>query len=247
MSCRSVSCTAPQSSRGAGANAIRLQLADGVPAEPQRGDEALLPEAAGVQRGAQLAERGAVLLGDVVLAGLDEDEVARAVRWRPPCARSARARRDRARRARPPPSGPRRAAWRRRRRAARAPSRRARPPATRPASRARTLPVESRLPGSVITRSQKASRVAASRADDEQQAAGRVAQRLGGREDAAAHADVDRARRAGRLTGAPRPLRGPPAALVFGDLDAAGRWGHAPTMADGLPAQLRGESQAPSS
>src|SRR6266508_2784628 len=46
------------------------QLGDGRAAEPQRRDEALQAEAAGVERRAQLAERGAVLVGDRVLAGL---------------------------------------------------------------------------------------------------------------------------------------------------------------------------------
>jgi hypothetical protein len=58
-------------------------------------------------------------------------------------------------------------------------------------------------------------------ADHDQQAAGRVAERLGGREHAAANADVGRARRPLGLAGPARALGRPPATFVLADLDAA--------------------------
>src|SRR3954447_8296845 len=54
-----------------------LELVDHPPAQAQRGHEPLLAERAGVERGAQLAERLAGLLGHGVLGHLDEDQVAR--------------------------------------------------------------------------------------------------------------------------------------------------------------------------
>ena len=57
---------------------IRRSSPDGAAAQPQRGDEALLAEPAGVQRRAQLAEHLAVLLGDLLLGGVEQDQVARA-------------------------------------------------------------------------------------------------------------------------------------------------------------------------
>ena len=58
---------------------------------------------------------------------------------------------------------------------------------------------------------------------------GRVAHAVGRGQHAPAHADVQLARRALGLAGAARPVRGPSASLVVGDLDAARlRGGHAP-------------------
>src|SRR3954465_7432041 len=53
-----------------------LELLDRAAAEPQRGHEALLPELARVERGAERVDGGPVLLGHLVLGDLDEHEVA---------------------------------------------------------------------------------------------------------------------------------------------------------------------------
>ena len=64
------------------------------------------------------------------------------------------------------------------------------------------------------------------RAGDQQQAAGRIAQRIAGGEHPTAYAHVGLARRPLGLAGLARPLRGPAAALVVADLDAARAGGH---------------------
>src|SRR5271165_4306466 len=56
-----------------------LDLPGGAAAETQRGLEALAAELAGVERAAQLVERGVVLLADLLAGGLEQDQVARAL------------------------------------------------------------------------------------------------------------------------------------------------------------------------
>src|SRR5271170_7018327 len=55
-----------------------LQLGRRAAAETQRGLETLLPDLAGVERTAQLVERGALLLGDLIARDLEQNQVSRA-------------------------------------------------------------------------------------------------------------------------------------------------------------------------
>jgi hypothetical protein len=213
-----------QSSAGGGGEDDLLDLVDGPAAEPQGRHEALRPELALVERGAQRGEDLPVLVGHRVAGRLGEDEVPRPAVGRGHAhvvlalGRVQALERDDdglpARQA----LGGRRVQERRRLRVdlfgRHAPlQQRAQRAARQQHAALLEHPRTEAVPRRVV------------RAGDEEQAARRVAQPVGPREHPASDAHVDGPRRPLRLARAARPLRGPAAPLVVGDLHAAGAGG----------------------
>ena len=210
-----------QSSRGGVAEDDPLELGDRGAAEAQDGLEPLGPELARVERAAQLVDGRAVLLGDLVARDLEEDQVARALGGGGHPHEASRAPRA------PTPSAARTTLSPACRRLATAASSSWR--ARSSTSSSATRPGEQRP--DLVEREQRALvlehalgeavALGGRGADDDDEAAGRVAQAVGGPQDARADRDVARPRRAVPA----RPVGGPRPALVVGDLHAAGAFG----------------------